>query len=141
MSVTHTQIRIVSVGFRTMFWTSDVWVNFNISRVTFKEWFGLEGLLKIFLFQPRCHGKRTFHESRLLKAPSMLALNNSRDGTTTNSLDNPFHCLFLNGRLNLLADIECISACPSAWEGRYNWSLGTWHIASVQDSSSCLCWL
>lgn len=92
-SVTHPHRRIVSVGFIIMLWTADVWANFNVSRLIFKEWFELERLLKIIQFQPHCHGKRcTFQETKLLRAPSTLALNNSRDGATSASLSNTFHC-------------------------------------------------
>lgn len=88
--------------------------NFNISRVVFIELFGLEGLIKRSSnSNPTAMGRDTFHESRLLKGPSTLALNSSRDGATTTSLRNRFHC-FLNRRLSLSADPECISACPSA---------------------------
>ena len=51
----------------------------------------------------------TFHQTRLLKAPSNLALNTSREGASTTSLGNLFHCLttlivknfFLLSKLNL----------------------------------------
>jgi len=38
-------------------------------------------------------GRNTFHYSRLLKAPSSQALNISREGASTTSLDNLFQCL------------------------------------------------
>jgi len=39
------------------------------------EWFVLEGTLKIILFQTPAMGRDTFHQTRLLKALSNLALN------------------------------------------------------------------
>jgi len=35
----------------------------------------------------------TFHQTRLLKAPSNLALNTAREGAATASLGNLFQCL------------------------------------------------
>ena len=35
----------------------------------------------------------TFHYTRLLRAPSNLALDTSREGVSTTSLGNPFPCL------------------------------------------------
>ena len=39
-------------------------------------------------FQPPATGRDTFHEIRLLKAPSNLALNIAREGAATASLGN-----------------------------------------------------
>ena len=47
------------------------------------EWFGLEGTLKITQFQPPAMSRDIFHQTRLLKAPSSLALNPVREGTAT----------------------------------------------------------
>jgi len=38
-------------------------------------------------------GRDTSHETRLLKAPSNLALNTAREGASTDSLGNFFQCL------------------------------------------------
>ena len=53
-------------------------------RIT--AWFGLEGTLKTILFQPPAMSRDTFHQPRLLKALSSLALNLSREGAATASL-------------------------------------------------------
>jgi len=57
------------------------------------EWFGLEGTLKTISFQPRAMSRDTFHYTRLLKAPSNLALDTAREGADTASLGNLFQCL------------------------------------------------
>ena len=66
--------------------------------------------LKIISFQPLpAMGMDNFHSTRLLKAPSNLALNTSRDGASTASLGNLCQCLtnlraknfFLIANLNL----------------------------------------
>ena len=57
------------------------------------EWFGLEGTLQIISFQPPAMGRDTFHQTRLLKAPSHLALNTAREWAATASLDNLCQCL------------------------------------------------
>ena len=44
------------------------------------EWFGLEGPLKIIQTKPPAMGRNTLHQTRLLKAPSSLALNTAREG-------------------------------------------------------------
>jgi len=44
------------------------------------EWLGLEGTLQIIQFQTPPVGKDTFHQTRLLKAPSNLALDTGREG-------------------------------------------------------------
>ncbi|PKU34347.1 otofhypothetical protein [Limosa lapponica baueri] len=50
------------------------------------EWFGLEGILKTIQFQPPVLGRDTSHQTRLLQAPSNLALNPSRDGVELPSI-------------------------------------------------------
>jgi len=50
-------------------------------RIT--EWFGLEGTFKIISFQPPAIGRDTSLYTRLLKAPSSLAFNTSRDGASS----------------------------------------------------------
>ncbi|TRZ26531.1 hypothetical protein HGM15179_000556 [Zosterops borbonicus] len=50
------------------------------------ERFGVEEISKIISFQPPAMGRDTFHQTRLLRAPSSLALDTSRDGTSTTSL-------------------------------------------------------
>ena len=49
-------------------------------------WVGRD--LKIIKFQPSAMGRDTFYYTRLLTAPSSLALNTSRNGASTTSLDN-----------------------------------------------------
>lgn len=49
--------------------------------------FGLEGTLKLISFQHPCHGRHTFHQTRLPKAPSILALDSSRHGAATDAQD------------------------------------------------------
>ena len=58
------------------------------SVLPFIEWFGLEGTLKIIWFQPPAMGRDTFHQPRLLRAPSNLALSTAREGAATASLGN-----------------------------------------------------
>ncbi|PKU29536.1 zinc finger ccch domain-containing protein 11a [Limosa lapponica baueri] len=58
------------------------------ARIEITEWFGLEGTLKIIQFQPPALGRDTSHHTRVVKAPSNLALNPSRDGAATASLGN-----------------------------------------------------
>ena len=65
--------------------------------------------LKIIKFQPLCHGQGHFPLHQILKVPSNLALNTSREGTSTMSLGNLCQCLttltgknfFLRSNLNL----------------------------------------
>ena len=57
------------------------------------EWFGLQGTSKVIQFQPPTMARDTFHQTRLLRAPSNLALNTSREGAGTASLGNLFQCL------------------------------------------------
>jgi len=52
------------------------------------ECFGLEGTLQIISFQPPAMGGDPFHQSRLLQAPSNLALNTASEGAATASLGN-----------------------------------------------------
>jgi len=52
------------------------------------EWFGLEGTLQIIWFQPPAMGRDTFHQSRVLRAPSNLVLNTAREGAATATLCN-----------------------------------------------------
>jgi len=49
-------------------------------------WFGLEGTLWTILFQPPAVGRDPFHQPRVLRAPSNLALNTAREGAVTASL-------------------------------------------------------
>jgi len=56
------------------------------------KWFGLEGTLKITWFQPPAMGRDTFHQTRLLRAPSNPALNTAREGAATASVGNLFQC-------------------------------------------------
>ena len=59
--------------------------------------------------KPPTLGRDTFHQTRLLKAPSNLALNTSMEGAATTYLGNLFQCLtilivknfFLISNLNL----------------------------------------
>ena len=60
-------------------------------RIT--EWFGLEGASKITQFQSSCHGLVATHQTRLLRAPSNLALKTSRDEAFTTSLGSLLQCL------------------------------------------------
>jgi len=50
------------------------------------EWFGLEGTLKIIWFQPPCRERDIFHQPRVPRAPSSLALNTAREGAATAAL-------------------------------------------------------
>lgn len=60
------------------------------SVVESRDWFGLEGTRKIIQFQPPCCGQGHLSLFRLLKGPSTLALNISRDKAATISLANLF---------------------------------------------------
>jgi len=51
----------------------------------------LEGTFKTIQFQPPATGRDTSLQTRLLKVPSSLALNASRDGASTTSLGNAEH--------------------------------------------------
>ena len=70
---------------------------------------GLEVTLKIIWFQPPCHEQGHLHQTRLLRAPTNLALNTSREGADTASLGNLGQCFttlmvknfFLLSNLNL----------------------------------------
>ena len=70
---------------------------------------GGSGPLKSPGSNPSAVGRDTSHQTRLLKAPSSLALNASRKGAFTTSLGNLFQCLttltvknfFLTSSLNL----------------------------------------
>jgi len=48
----------------------------------------LEGALQIISFQTPAMGRDTFHQTRVLKAPSNPALNTAREGVATASLGN-----------------------------------------------------
>jgi len=63
------------------------------SLVVLIEWFGLEGTIKISSSHPSPIDRDTSLYTRLLKAPSSLALNASRVGASTSSLGNLFQCL------------------------------------------------
>jgi len=53
----------------------------RVHRIT--ERFGLEGTLQTISFHPPALGRAPFHQSRVLQAPSNLALNPARDGAAT----------------------------------------------------------
>jgi len=57
-----------------------------IPRIT--EWFGLEGTFQGHLVQPPAMSRDIYHQTRLLRAPSNLTLNVSRDRASTTSLGN-----------------------------------------------------
>jgi len=57
------------------------------------ECFGLEGTFRGHLAHPLAASKDIFNQTRLLRAPSNLALNVSRDGASTTSLGSLFQCL------------------------------------------------
>ena len=67
-----------------------------IWRVFFKlrirEWFGLEGTLKVIWFNPPAMSRDIFHQTRVLRAPSSLALNPAREEAATASLGNLGQC-------------------------------------------------
>jgi len=46
----------------------------------------VEGILKLISFQPPAVGRDPFHQPRLLRAPSNLALNPAGEGAATASL-------------------------------------------------------
>jgi len=50
------------------------------------ERFGLEGTLQITQFHPPAMGRDPFHQPRVLRAPSNLALSPAREGAATASL-------------------------------------------------------
>jgi len=50
------------------------------------DWFGLEGTLQTISFQPLTMGTDPFHQTRVLQAPSNLALSTAREGAATVSL-------------------------------------------------------
>jgi len=52
------------------------------------EWFGWEGTFRGHLAQPPAVSRDIFNQTRLLRAPSNLALNVSRDGASTTSPGN-----------------------------------------------------
>jgi len=54
-------------------------------------WVGRD--FKDYLVPTPAMGRDTFHQTRLLKAPSSLALNTSREGAATASLGNLCQCL------------------------------------------------
>jgi len=72
-------------------------------------YFGLEGTFRGHLVQLPAVSRDIFNYTRLLRAPSNLALNVSRDGDSTTSLGNIFQCFttlivknfFLISSLNL----------------------------------------
>lgn len=55
-------------------------------RIT--EWFCLEGTSNVIQFQPTTMGRAANHQTRLPRIPSILALNASRDGAFTTSLNS-----------------------------------------------------
>ena len=66
------------------------------------EWLWLEGSLEITELQTPCHGLIATHQFRLSRAPSILALNTSRDGASTSqdSLCQCFTILWVNNFLS-----------------------------------------
>ena len=71
---------------------------------------------------PPAMGRDTFHQTRLLNAPSNLALNTSTEGASTTSLGNLFWCLtalmvknfFFMANLNLLCfSLKALPLVPS----------------------------
>jgi len=50
------------------------------------EWVGLEGTLEIFWFQPPAISRDISHQTRVLRAPSSLALSPAREGAATAAL-------------------------------------------------------
>lgn len=97
------------------------------------EWFGLKGILKIF--QAPAMGKDIFHWIRLLKAPSILAL----EGfflTSSGSKTRP-----LCPAVGLSVNFSCDSKIPPAWVliGDLSGSLKSQKNSSLLMScSSCL---
>jgi len=73
--ITTPQCELASIGFI-----------FSLSLIEIIEWFGLEGTFKGHLVQPPAVSRDIFNWIRLLRAPSNLALNVSRDGASTTSL-------------------------------------------------------
>jgi len=64
----------------------------ELFRIT--EWFELEGTFKGHLIPPPpATGRDSFHQTRLLRATSNLALNAAREGAATASLGNLFQGL------------------------------------------------
>jgi len=61
-------------------------ISFKLVHNRIIEWFRLEGTLKIIELQAPCHRLLGTHQISLLRAPSNLALNISRDGAFTISL-------------------------------------------------------
>jgi len=47
------------------------------------EWFGLEGTLQTISLHPAAMGRDPFHQTRLLRALSNLALNTVREGASS----------------------------------------------------------
>jgi len=75
----------------------------------------------------------TFHKTRVLKAPSSLALNTDREGEATASLGNLGQGLTTLTGKNAWSDIG--TGCPGKWlsphpwrcsKNMYMWHLGTW---------------
>ena len=73
------------------------------------DWLRLEGTLKPTQFQLPAVGRGTAHPIRLPRAPSSLALNTSRSGTSTASLDKLFLCSWEHLLVNWPWDLSCIS--------------------------------
>ena len=59
-----------------------------VCGVVSEDGLGWEGPFKDHLVQPLAMGKDTFHQTRLLRAPSSLALNAARERAATASLGN-----------------------------------------------------
>lgn len=84
------------------------------------EWFGLKGMLKIISFQPATMDRDTFHKTRLLKAPSNLAMTISWNGASRISLGHLLQCLtsfiienfFLIANLDLPLPVRAVAPCP-----------------------------
>ncbi|KAK4818643.1 hypothetical protein QYF61_016614 [Mycteria americana] len=82
-------------------------LNFRGAHIRIIAWFGLEGTFTGHLVQPPAMGRDIFHQIRLLRAPSNLALNVSRDGASTTSLGD-----LLQGFTTLT--FQTITPCPIA---------------------------
>jgi len=69
-------------------WSPCLWYQPGVSHKRIMESFELEGSLKSHLVQVSCNEWVCYSCTRLLRAWSSLTLNVSKDGASTNSLDN-----------------------------------------------------
>ena len=80
------------------------------------EWPGLKRTTMLIQFQPPAICRVTNQQPRLPRATSSLALNVSRDGASTASLDNLFQCFTTLWVKNLLLisdlNLPCLSLKP-----------------------------